>query len=222
MNTHPHDNDGQPGTVYILHFEPAYRHARHYVGWALDPDARIAAHLAGNASPLVRAAVAAGVHISVAALLPGSRHLERRLKTWHKTGQFCQPAAPRAAAAHARTRGRIHRGDAGHVPSRRAPRARPTSPHVAAGPHIAGTHRCQHVTRPFRPRPERPPGTRPHGGLSISRGRAPFPQRCRSERCSARLYGAAGADLSAASGRSASWPPAWCVGNGSRTSGPAT
>lgn len=89
MNTHPHDNDGQPGTVYILHFEPAYRHARHYVGWALDPDARIAAHLAGNASPLVRAAVAAGVQVSVAALLPGSRYLERRLKTWHKTGQFC-------------------------------------------------------------------------------------------------------------------------------------
>ena len=89
MNTHPHDNDGQPGTVYILHFEPSYRHARHYVGWALDPDSRIAAHLAGNASPLVRAAVAAGVQVSVAALLPGSRYLERRLKTWHKTGQFC-------------------------------------------------------------------------------------------------------------------------------------
>jgi predicted GIY-YIG superfamily endonuclease len=98
MNTHPHDNDGQLGTVYVLHFDPAYRHARHYVGWAADPDARIAAHLAGHGSPLVRAAVSAGASVRVAALIAGSRHLERRLKNWHKTGQFC-PLCREARAA---------------------------------------------------------------------------------------------------------------------------
>lgn len=89
MNAHPHDYDGQLGIVYVLHFEPAYRHARHYVGWAVNVDARVAEHLAGVGSPLVRAAVAAGVRVQLAATMPGSRFLERRLKRWKKTGQFC-------------------------------------------------------------------------------------------------------------------------------------
>jgi predicted GIY-YIG superfamily endonuclease len=79
----------------VLHFAPAYRHARHYIGWARDFDARLAAHLAGAGSPLVRAALAAGVRVELAATISGSRHLERRLKRWHKTGQFC----PRCRAA---------------------------------------------------------------------------------------------------------------------------
>jgi hypothetical protein len=44
MNAHPHDHEGQPGTVYVLRFEPAYRRARHYIGWAVDVEARLAAH----------------------------------------------------------------------------------------------------------------------------------------------------------------------------------
>jgi hypothetical protein len=39
--------------------------------------------------PLLRAAVAAGVRVERVATIPGSRYLERRLKRWHKTGQFC-------------------------------------------------------------------------------------------------------------------------------------
>ena len=95
MNVHPRDHDGQAGTIYVLHFEPAYRHARHYIGWAHDVDARVREHLASGGSPLVRAAVLAGVDVQLAATFPGSRHLERRLKRWHKTGQFC----PRCRAA---------------------------------------------------------------------------------------------------------------------------
>ena len=89
MSTRPDDRDGQLGTVYVLHLKPAYRHARHYVGWAQDADARLAEHLAGAGSPLVRAAVRAGVTVTLAARYDGSRRLERRLKRWHKTGQFC-------------------------------------------------------------------------------------------------------------------------------------
>jgi hypothetical protein len=49
-----------PGTVYVLHFEPAYKHAQHYVGWtAGEVTERIAVHLQGRGSPLVRAAVEA-------------------------------------------------------------------------------------------------------------------------------------------------------------------
>jgi hypothetical protein len=35
----------------VLHFEPAYHHARHYIGWAVDIDARLAEHIAGAGSP---------------------------------------------------------------------------------------------------------------------------------------------------------------------------
>ena len=90
MNAHPGDDDGQPGVVYVLHFQPAYRHARHYIGWSAgDPYTRLQTHLDGQGSPLIRAAVGAGVEIQLAATYPGSRLLERRLKRWHKTGQFC-------------------------------------------------------------------------------------------------------------------------------------
>jgi predicted GIY-YIG superfamily endonuclease len=85
VNAHPHDNAGEPGTVYVLHFDPPYRHAGHYIGWAQDADARIAQHVAGSGSPLVRAAVIAGSHVRVAATFAGSRYLERRLKRWHNT-----------------------------------------------------------------------------------------------------------------------------------------
>ena len=80
-----------PGTVYVLHFDPPYKHARHYIGWTEGDDitARLQVHLRGRGSPLVRAAVAAGVQVQLAATYPGTRYLERRLKRWHKTGQFC-------------------------------------------------------------------------------------------------------------------------------------
>jgi predicted GIY-YIG superfamily endonuclease len=79
-----------PGTVYVLHLDPPYKHAGHYVGWtATDVQGRLATHLAGRGSPLIRAAVAAGAQVELADTMPGSRALERRLKRWHKTSQFC-------------------------------------------------------------------------------------------------------------------------------------
>jgi predicted GIY-YIG superfamily endonuclease len=97
MNAHPGDDDGVHGVVYLLHLEPAYRHARHYLGWtAGDVDARLATHLRGDGSPLIRAAVAAGVDVQLAATYPGSRQLERRLKRWHKTSQFCPTCRARS------------------------------------------------------------------------------------------------------------------------------
>jgi hypothetical protein len=65
MNTQPGDDDGVPGIVYVLHPEPAYRHASHHIGWTADVD------------------------VHAGATVRGSRTLERRLKRWHKTTQFC-------------------------------------------------------------------------------------------------------------------------------------
>ncbi len=95
MNAHPHDHDGQPGTRLHPALQRPYHHARHYIGWARDVEARVAEHRAGAGSPLIRAALAAGVRVELAATMPGSRFLERRLERWHKTGQFC----PRCRAA---------------------------------------------------------------------------------------------------------------------------
>jgi len=80
-----------PGTVYVLHFEPAYKHARHYIGWTAGDDitARLSTHLQGRGSPLIRAAIGAGTDVQLAATYPGTRYLQRRLKRWHNTGQFC-------------------------------------------------------------------------------------------------------------------------------------
>jgi hypothetical protein len=60
------------GSLYLLHFsrplgnvENARGMARHYLGWALDPQARIACHLNGQSQvPIVLAALRAGIVIT--------------------------------------------------------------------------------------------------------------------------------------------------------------
>src|SRR3954471_7984916 len=87
-----------PGTVYVLHSEPAYKHAGHYVGWTEgDVCERIAVHLQGRGSPLIRAAVAAGVQVQLAATYEGTRYLERRRKSGHTPGRFCAICRDRRA-----------------------------------------------------------------------------------------------------------------------------
>jgi len=48
-----------PGTVYVLHFERAYKHAGHYIGWTSGDDVttRLNVHRQDRGSPLVGAAV---------------------------------------------------------------------------------------------------------------------------------------------------------------------
>lgn len=41
------------GTVYLLHFDEPYKHAKHYIGWTTDLDARLAEHLAGTGARLM-------------------------------------------------------------------------------------------------------------------------------------------------------------------------
>lgn len=78
--------------LYLLHFDPAYRHAAHYLGWAASIDRRVAEHLAGGAksSPLVKAAVSAGSDVRLVRTWPGgSRILERRLKRQGGLSRHC-------------------------------------------------------------------------------------------------------------------------------------
>lgn len=78
--------------LYLLHFDPPYRHAGHYLGYADDVDRRVGEHLRAIAksSPLIRAALASGSTVTLARTWPGGdRNLERRLKNRHGLGPLC-------------------------------------------------------------------------------------------------------------------------------------
>jgi predicted GIY-YIG superfamily endonuclease len=77
------------GTVYLIHFARAYRHARHYLGYADDLDARIKQHRAGRGSRLLQVINQAGIGWDVVRTWEGDRSLERRLKGWHTGVALC-------------------------------------------------------------------------------------------------------------------------------------
>lgn len=79
-------------SVYLLHFDPRYQHAGHYIGFCQDdsPERRFEHHMAGRGSPLVKAAIAAGSRVHVAQFFPGaSRTFERKLKNWGSARKWC-------------------------------------------------------------------------------------------------------------------------------------
>lgn len=92
--------DDRPG-VYLLHLEPGYRHARHYLGWtALRVSQRVAQHLAAGSrsSPLIKAALAAGSSVEISRTWPGGdRTLERRLKRQGGLSRHCPTCRERGS-----------------------------------------------------------------------------------------------------------------------------
>jgi hypothetical protein len=85
----------EPGIqgVYILHITPRFEGAGHYLGWSDDIMRRVySEHLRGGyaASPLVRAALAAGCEVKLARIFPGKdRHFEKALKDRKNTPKLC-------------------------------------------------------------------------------------------------------------------------------------
>lgn len=80
---HPRRDDS--GTVYVLHIEPPYRHAGHYIGWTADADAsrRFVDHLYGRGSPLIKAAVEAGRIVTIELEIQAGRFVERKMHNRH-------------------------------------------------------------------------------------------------------------------------------------------
>ena len=72
---------------------------RYYVGWALDPEARLAEHRAGRGAKLLAAAVERGIDFHIIATLPGGRALERAIKNSHNVPRLLRRWAIRGLPA---------------------------------------------------------------------------------------------------------------------------
>jgi predicted GIY-YIG superfamily endonuclease len=90
------------GIVYLIHFEQPVGdpknprgQARHYLGWALDLDVRLAAHASGNGSRLMQVVGELGIRWRVVRTWEGSRELERQLKRQHNSPRLCPICNPK-------------------------------------------------------------------------------------------------------------------------------
>jgi predicted GIY-YIG superfamily endonuclease len=78
------------GTVYLLHFDQPYRHARHYLGWTKHLNARLAQHAAGHGARLLQVVAAAGIGWTLARTWPDvPRNRERQLKRMGGAARRC-------------------------------------------------------------------------------------------------------------------------------------
>ena len=78
------------GTVYLLHFDAPYKHARHYVGWASDLTARLIEHQTGRGARLMEVVIDAGRSFTLARTWPGTdRAFERKLHRRKASPRLC-------------------------------------------------------------------------------------------------------------------------------------
>ena len=82
--------------VYLLHFNEPYHHARHYLGSAVELEARLGEHAAGAGARLTQVWVEAGCPFHCARTWKGDRTLERRLKRQKNAGRLCPECNPAA------------------------------------------------------------------------------------------------------------------------------
>jgi len=91
----------QEGTIYLLCFPPGLhvtgnRYASHYLGWTANGvESRVAYHLRGEGSRLIRAAVRAGLDPQVVRTWEkATRTFERRLKNTRNLPRLCPHCNP--------------------------------------------------------------------------------------------------------------------------------
>lgn len=78
-------------SCYLLHFEPAFKHARHYLGCTDNLDRRLKQHYdgKGKGSPLVKAAIDAGCHVSLSNTWLGGYEFEQWIKKQKNIKRYC-------------------------------------------------------------------------------------------------------------------------------------
>lgn len=89
LPTRGHKSGGKVGTIYLLHFNKPFGHARHYLGWARDLEARLADHLAGRGARLLAVIHSADITWQLARTWPGTRARERQIKRQGGLSRCC-------------------------------------------------------------------------------------------------------------------------------------
>lgn len=80
----------EPGTVYLIHFDrPLADHARHYLGWSSDLDARLEEHRQGRGARLMEVVRERGIGWHLARTWEGTRNRERALKARAESPRLC-------------------------------------------------------------------------------------------------------------------------------------
>ena len=77
------------GTVYLLHFDHPYKHARHYLGYTRDMGIRMKEHSNGTGARLTQVVLGVGGSWCIARTWDGSRTLERKLKSQKNSPKLC-------------------------------------------------------------------------------------------------------------------------------------
>jgi predicted GIY-YIG superfamily endonuclease len=85
------------GTIYLLHFSEAYKHARHYVGFTTNLEQRIEEHGKGQGSRLMQVIAEAGLTFSLARTRQGTRKTERQIKNRKEAPRLCPLCNPHAS-----------------------------------------------------------------------------------------------------------------------------
>ena len=81
--------------VYLLHFEKPYKHARHYVGYANNLNARLEHHANGTGARLMQVIRQAGIGWTLVRIWPtADRATERKIKNWHNAPDLCPVCNP--------------------------------------------------------------------------------------------------------------------------------
>ena len=86
--------NGAPGTIYLLHFDTPYQHARHYTGWTDNLAARLDMHRKGTGSRLLAVIGAAGIGFTLARTTTGTRVKERAIKNAGGAVRYCPICTP--------------------------------------------------------------------------------------------------------------------------------
>lgn len=83
-------------TVYLLHFQTPYKHARHYLGWTKnDLQLRLNHHANGTGAGLTRAASEAGIPWVTARIWENATHdFERKLHSRNENPSLCPICNP--------------------------------------------------------------------------------------------------------------------------------
>lgn len=84
--------------VYLLHFDPPFKQARHYLGYTQNFERRRSEHEQGRGAALVKAALRAGSRVILVRTWEGTehdRHFERRLKRGKNSPKLCHICNPR-------------------------------------------------------------------------------------------------------------------------------